>query len=242
MVDLLAILEQAEAVLDRFDQQTDGDADDYYARLAERLQRTKSDLLTSLLKMAAELGLVVQSPDRFYFEPSYVQPILHIKRSKLSRQRWDISAVVANTSLYSELVESLLVTLEQHVGASLSLLERSSTLLEQPNKIEGFKEKRGVPLDLPLEDVHFGDLLYRRFRRADYKCLGDVLERDMRDLLDIINFGVRTLVVFYRELNKKGLLEYAKSWPPDKRSKLYPSVSQELDLRFPGWKRLLKGD
>ena len=91
----------------------------------------------------------------------------------------------------------------------LSLMELISTLSENPQGLELSEPvgaSVGVPdLDLPIEDLDLSERPRNCLKRAQVNTIGELLLKSQDDLLNITNFGQKSLDEIIQKLDERGL-------------------------------------
>ena len=91
----------------------------------------------------------------------------------------------------------------------LSLMELVSTLSENPQGLELSEPvgaSVGVPdLDLPIEDLDLSERPRNCLKRAQVNTIGELLLKSQDDLLNITNFGQKSLDEIIQKLDERGL-------------------------------------
>ncbi|CAB4589649.1 unannotated protein [freshwater metagenome] len=90
-----------------------------------------------------------------------------------------------------------------------SLVELIATLSEEPQSLElsePIGANVGVPdLDLPIEDLDLSERPRNCLKRAQVNTIGELLLKNIDDLLNITNFGQKSLDEIIQKLDERGL-------------------------------------
>ena len=90
-----------------------------------------------------------------------------------------------------------------------SLVDLIATLSEEPQALElsePMGAKENVPdLDLPIEDLDLSERPRNCLKRAQINTIGELLVRTVDDLLNITNFGQKSLDEIIQKLDERGL-------------------------------------
>ena len=90
-----------------------------------------------------------------------------------------------------------------------SLVELIATLSEEPQALElsePIGANVGVPdLDLPIEDLDLSERPRNCLKRAQVNTIGELLLKNIDDLLNITNFGQKSLDEIIQKLDERGL-------------------------------------
>ena len=90
-----------------------------------------------------------------------------------------------------------------------SLVDLIATLSEEPQALElsePMGAKENVPdLDLPIEDLDLSERPRNCLKRAQVNTIGELLMKSVDDLLNITNFGQKSLDEIIQKLDERGL-------------------------------------
>ena len=90
-----------------------------------------------------------------------------------------------------------------------SLVDLIATLSEEPQSLElsePMGANVGVPdLDLPIEDLDLSERLRNCLKRGQINTIGELLLKSIDDLLNITNFGQKSLDEIIQKLDERGL-------------------------------------
>jgi len=90
-----------------------------------------------------------------------------------------------------------------------SLVDLIATLSEEPQSLELSEPMRanvGVPdLDLPIEDLDLSERPRNCLKRGQINTIGELLLKSIDDLLNITNFGQKSLDEIIQKLDERGL-------------------------------------
>lgn len=180
------------------------------------LRKRKINILTALLNMAAELRVGFAERYSWTFSPSFMDPEPYLKHSPGAIKHTTVEEVV-DGPFFDEVIEKALESVEGAVGRLTEHSQRFQVLGGTVSKAKG-----DVDLNTSSREFFNGrdfqameTRIRNAFVRNGYLTIDSVLEVSVDQLYSLRNFGHGCIVTFYRKLHLYGLLDQAKSWPPD---------------------------